>query len=143
MTVKQISVFIENNTGKLKKAINAISTQGINIRALSIADGSQFGILRLILTDNEKAKRVLSDGGFIVRESDVIVVGIPDEPNGLNALLETLEEENINLEYVYAFANSNTEDAVVVIKVEDYDKALKLLEKHDANLFDEEDIANL
>ena len=143
MTVKQISVFIENNAGKLKKAINTISSEGINIRALSIADGAEFGILRLILTDNDKAKDVLTKGGFIVRETEVIVIGIPDEPNGLNTLLDVLEGENINLEYVYAFANNKTHDAVVVIKVENYDKALKVLRNHEAKLYDEGDIENL
>ncbi|WP_461461807.1 acetolactate synthase [Methanobrevibacter sp.] len=143
MVVKQISVFIENTEGRLKKAINVISSEGINIRALSIADGAEFGILRLIVTDNEKTKKILQNNGFIVRENEVIVIGIPDEPNGLNTLLETLEGEKINLEYVYAFANNKTDEAVVVIKVEDYQKAKKLLESNNANLFDENDIANL
>ncbi len=143
MVVKQISVFVENSEGKLKKAINEISKEGINIRALSIADGTEFGILRLIVTDNEKTKKTLQNEGFIVKESEVIVIGIPDEPNGLNSLLEILEGENINLEYVYAFANNKTDEAVVVIKVENYEKAKKLLESNNANLFDEKDIANL
>lgn len=143
MVVKQISVFVENSEGKLKKAINEISKEGINIRALSIADGAEFGILRLIVTDNEKTKKTLQNEGFIVKESEVIVIGIPDEPNGLNSLLEILERENINLEYVYAFANNKTDEAVVVIKVENYEKAKKLLESNNANLFDEKDIANL
>ncbi len=143
MVVKQISVFVENSEGKVKKAINEISKEGINIRALSIADGTEFGILRLIVTDNEKTKKTLQNEGFIVKESEVIVIGIPDEPNGLNSLLEILEGENINLEYVYAFANNKTDEAVVVIKVENYEKAKKLLESNNANLFDEKDIANL
>lgn len=143
MVVKQISVFVENSEGKVKKAINEISKEGINIRALSIADGAEFGILRLIVTDNEKTKKTLQNEGFIVKESEVIVIGIPDEPNGLNSLLEILERENINLEYVYAFANNKTDEAVVVIKVENYEKAKKLLESNNANLFDEKDIANL
>ena len=143
MVVKQISVFVENSEGKVKKAINEISKEGINIRALSIADGTEFGILRLIVTDNEKTKKTLQNEGFIVKESEVIVIGIPDEPNGLNSLLEILEGENINLEYVYAFANNKTNEAVVVIKVENYEKAKKLLESNNANLFDEKDIANL
>ena len=128
MVVKQISIFIENTEGRIKKAINSISSKGINIRALSVADGSKFGILRLIVTDNKKSKELLEKEGFIVRETEVIVIGIPDKPNGLNELLETLETEKINLEYIYAFANNKTDEAVVVIKVEDYEKAKKLLE---------------
>ncbi|MDD5959192.1 MAG: acetolactate synthase [Methanobrevibacter wolinii] len=143
MVVKQISIFIENTEGRIKKAINSISSKGINIRALSVADGSKFGILRLIVTDNKKSKELLEKEGFIVRETEVIVIGIPDKPNGLNELLETLETEKINLEYIYAFANNKTDEAVVVIKVEDYEKAKKLLESKNAHLFDEEDIENL
>ena len=143
MVVKQISIFIENTEGRIKKAINSISSKGINIRALSVADGSKFGILRLIVRDNKKSKELLEKEGFIVRETEVIVIGIPDKPNGLNELLETLETEKINLEYIYAFANNKTDEAVVVIKVEDYEKAKKLLESKNAHLFDEEDIENL
>ena len=139
----QISVFIENKEGRIKKAIDTLANAGVNIRALSVGDTTKYGILRLIVSDNEKAIKSLEDDGFIVKESEVIVIGIPDEPNGLNSLLEILERENINLEYVYAFANNKTDEAVVVIKVENYEKAKKLLESNNANLFDEKDIANL
>ena len=139
----QISVFIENKEGRIKKAIDTLANAGVNIRALSVGDTTKYGILRLIVSDNEKAIKSLEDDGFIVKESEVIVIGIPDEPNGLNSLLEILEGENINLEYVYAFANNKTDEAVVVIKVENYEKAKKLLESNNANLFDEKDIANL
>ena len=83
MVVKQISVFIENKEGRMKKAINTLAQENINIRALSIADTTKYGILRLIVSDNEKAIEALEKDGFIVREDDVIIVAVPDEPNGL------------------------------------------------------------
>ena len=118
MNVKQLSVFLENKEGKLKKAVNAMSQAGVNIRALSIAlsiaDSSKYGILRLIVSDNETAINALKEEKFTVKETDVIVVGVKDEPNGLNTMLEILEKEGINVEYLYAFVSSKTEEAIVV-----------------------------
>ena len=118
MNVKQLSVFLENKEGKLKSAVDAISSEGINIRALSIADSSKYGILRLIVSDNEKAIKALEERKFVVKETDVIVVGVKDEPNGLNSVLEVLEEANINVEYLYAFVSTQVDEAIVVMKIE-------------------------
>ena len=117
MNVKQLSVFLENKEGKLKSAVDAISSKGINIRALSIADSSKYGILRLIVSDNEKAIKALEERKFVVKETDVIVVGVKDEPNGLNSVLEVLEEANVNVEYLYAFVSTQVDEAIVVIKI--------------------------
>ena len=143
MVVKQISVFIENKEGRIKKAVNAISKEGINIRALSLADNTKYGILRLIVSDNEKAKEVLKASNFIVKETEVIVVGVKDEPNGLNSTLEIFENANINVEYLYAFVSSKTDEAIVVIKIEDYEAGIKALSNENANILSEEDINNL
>ena len=143
MVVKQISVFIENKEGRIKKAVNEISKEGINIRALSLADNTKYGILRLIVSDNEKAKEVLKAANFIVKETEVIVVGVKDEPNGLNSTLEIFENANINVEYLYAFVSSKTDEAIVVIKIEDYESGIKALTDKNANLLSEEDINNL
>lgn len=83
MAVKQISIFIENKEGRIKKAIDTLAQQNINIRALSIADTTKYGILRLIVSDNKKAIAALEDNGFVVRENEVIIIAVPDEPNGL------------------------------------------------------------
>ena len=112
MVVKQISVFIENKEGRMKKAINTLAQENINIRALSIADTTKYGILRLIVSDNEKAIEALEKDGFIVRENDVIIVAVPDEPNGLNTTLAIFDEKGINLDYLYAFVSSKTEKAI-------------------------------
>ena len=117
MVVKQISVFIENKEGRMKKAINTLAQENINIRALSIADTTKYGILRLIVSDNEKAIEALEKDGFIVREDDVIIVAVPDEPNGLNTTLAIFDEKGINLDYLYAFVSSKTEKAIVVMRL--------------------------
>ena len=96
MAVKQISIFVENKEGRIKKAIDTLARAGINIRALSIADTTKYGILRLIVSDNEKAIEALENDGFIVKENEVIVLAVPDEPNGLNSTLAIFDEKDIN-----------------------------------------------
>ena len=140
MSVKQVSVFLENKEGKLKKADNAMSQAGVNIRALSIADSSKYGILRLIVSDNETAIKALKEEKFTVKETEVLVVGIKDEPNGLNSVLEILEKESINVEYLYAFVSTKVEEAIVVFKIENYEDGLKALENAGANLLSNEDL---
>ena len=143
MSVKQLSVFIENKEGKLKKAVNAMSQAGVNIRALSIADSSKYGILRLIVSDNETAIEALKAEKFTVKENDVIVVGIKDEPNGLNSTLEILEKAEINVEYVYAFVSTKVDEAIVVFKIENYEDGLKALNEANANILYEDDLAKI
>lgn len=140
MSVKQLSVFLENKEGKLKKAVNAMSQKGVNIRALSIADSSKYGILRLIVSDNETAIEALKAEKFTVKETDVIVVGVKDEPNGLNTILEILEKESINVEYLYAFVSTKVDEAIVVFKIEDYDAGIKALEDGGATILTKEDL---
>lgn len=120
-----------------------MSQAGVNIRALSIADSSKYGILRLIVSDNEVAIKALKEEKFTVKETDVIVVGVKDEPNGLNTMLEILEKESINVEYLYAFVSSKTDEAIVVVKIENYEDGVKALKDADANLLSKEDLAEL
>lgn len=140
MKNKQISVFIENKEGRLKKAIDILSKENINIRALSIADTTKFGILRLIVSDTEKAKEILEKNNFIVKENEVIVVEVPDEPNGLNTVLGYLDDENINVEYIYAFVSKKTDEAIVVMRLENIEEGIKVLKNKNANLLTDEDI---
>ena len=143
MVVKQISVFIENKEGRMKKAINTLAQENINIRALSIADTTKYGILRLIVSDNEKAIEALEKDGFIVREDDVIIVAVPDEPNGLNTTLAIFDEKGINLDYLYAFVSSKTEKAIVVMRLKHMDEAIALLKDSDAHILEKKDIEDL
>ena len=143
MVVKQISIFVENKEGRIKKAIDTLAKENINIRALSIADTTKYGILRLIVSDNEKAIEALEKDGFIVKENDVIIVAVPDEPNGLNSTLAIFENQDINLEYLYAFVSSKTDEAIVVMRLENMEKAIKVLENSNAKLLDSEDIKEI
>ena len=139
----QISVFIENKEGRIRKAIDTLAKAGINIRALSVADTSKYGILRLIVSDNEKATMALEKDGFIVKENEVIVVTVPDEPNGLNSTLTVLDDADINIEYIYAFVGNDPGEAIVAIKVEDTQKAIEVFEKNNAKILKKEDIEKI
>ncbi|WP_406534872.1 amino acid-binding protein [Methanobrevibacter sp.] len=143
MAVKQISIFVENKEGRIKKAINTLALENINIRALSIADTTKYGILRLIVSDNEKAIEALERDGFIVKENEVIILAVPDEPNGLNSTLAVFDEKGINLEYLYAFVSSKTDEAIVVMRLENMEKAIEALQDSNVKILDENDIKEL
>ncbi len=143
MTVKQISIFVENKEGRIKKAIDTLAKENINIRALSIADTTKYGILRLIVSDNEKAIEALENDGFIVKENEVILLSVPDEPNGLNSTLAVFDETGINLEYLYAFVSSKTDKAIVVMRLENMEKAINALNKNNIKILDTQDIKDL
>ena len=143
MVVKQISIFVENKEGRIKKAIDTLAKENINIRALSIADTTKYGILRLIVSDNEKAIEALEKDGFIVKENDVLIVAVPDEPNGLNSTLAIFENQDINLEYLYAFVSSKTDEAIVVMRLENMEKAIEALKESNVRILDENDIKEL
>ncbi|MBZ2166910.1 ACT domain-containing protein [Methanobacterium spitsbergense] len=128
MKLKQISIFLENREGRLLKALNILSMAKINIRALSIADTSEFGILRMIVPEPERAKEILEEANFVVKVNDVIAVGVSDEPGGLESILEALNKLNINIEYLYAFVEKKRDNAIVVIRTENIDEGIKALE---------------
>src|SRR5208282_3256967 len=127
MKVKQISIFLENKKGRLYEAIDTLAKEKINIRALSIADTSEFGILRLIVPEPDKAKKALEKSGFTVRENNVISIGVSDQPGGLSEALKVLNDAQINVEYLYAFVEKTAQKAVVVIRTENADAAVKAL----------------
>ena len=143
MAVKQISIFVENKEGRIKKAIDTLAKENINIRALSIADTTKYGILRLIVSDNEKAISALEKDGFIVKENEVIILAVPDEPNGLNSTLAVFDEKGINLEYLYAFVSSKTDEAIVVMRLENMEKAIDALNESNVKILDAKDIKDL
>ncbi|UCG79959.1 MAG: ACT domain-containing protein [Desulfobacterales bacterium] len=127
MRVEQISVFLENRAGRLAEITRVLGDAGVNIRALSLADTSDFGILRLIVNDNDKATAVLKERGFTVGKTNVVAVEVEDSPGGLNQILEILSKENINVEYMYAFVQHTGENAVIIFRFDDTDVAVKLL----------------
>lgn len=127
MKVKQLSIFLENRKGRMRKALSVLEDNGVNIRAMSIADVSDFGILRLIVPVPDKAKELLEKNNFLVKIGDVIAVEMSDKPGGLNAILKILDDSNINLDYLYAFVGDKKEKAIVLVHPEDVDGGIKAL----------------
>jgi hypothetical protein len=127
--VKQISLFLENKKGRLAHVCRVLGNAGINIRALSIADTTDFGVLRLIVNDPDKAYQVLKEQSFVVSLTDVLAIQVPDSPGGLAGLLETLDKNEVNVEYAYAFIGTAMKDALVIIRVENPTEAVSILEK--------------
>jgi hypothetical protein len=127
MKAEQISVFIENKSGRLAEVARILGEVGVNIRALSLADTSDFGILRLIVNDRELAKQVLKDNGFTVSKTAVVAIEVPDRPGGLSEILHTLDSAAINVEYMYAFVERCNENAVIIFRFDETEKAIELL----------------
>jgi hypothetical protein len=138
MSVKQLSVLAENKNGALYEITNILSTAGINLRAFSIADTQNYGILRLIVSDPRTAAMALSTEGKIVNVTDVVSVQIPDEKGGLASLLRVLTEADISVEYLYAFVASTADAAYVVLRVEDNAKTEALLTEKGFTLLTDE-----
>lgn len=128
MLVKQISVFLENKEGRVAQVTQILSESDINIRALSIADTTEFGILRLIVDKPEVAEKALRDEGFTVSITEVIAVSIKDEPGGLAKALKMLHDDKISVEYIYAFISKTSHKANVILRVEECERAIKSLE---------------
>ena len=143
MFVEQISIFIENTEGRLAEVTAILRDANVNIRALSLADTTDFGVLRLIVNDNDKAEQALKKEGFTVGRTKVMAVEIDDEPGGLNKVLDPLCENEINVEYMYAFANPQCKDAIMMFRFNDYGKALKILDQKNIKVFTRQEITNL
>lgn len=128
MRAEQISVFLENKAGRLSEVTRILSEAGVNIRALSLADTSDFGILRLIVNDNNKAKEALKKHGFTVGKTDVVAVEVDDRPGGLHRILDILHRSNVNVEYMYAFVQQSGDNAVIIFRFDNLDEAIKVLQ---------------
>ena len=118
MKIRQISVFLENKVGRVLELTDVLGKNNINIRALSLADTSDFGILRLIVDNIDKTLKVLKEKGFIIKESYVVVVEVPDKPGGLSSVLKVLGEKGINIEYMYAFFEQPENKALLIFRFE-------------------------
>jgi hypothetical protein len=136
MRVEQISVFLENRAGRLAEITRVLGDAGVNIRALSLADTSDFGILRLIVSDNDKAKEALKEHGFTVGKTSVVAVEVEDRPGGLNRILEILSKEGVNVEYMYAFVQHSGSNALMIFRFDDIDAAVKLLLDNDIKVLE-------
>ncbi len=142
MRVRQISVFLENRSGRLAKIASALGNAGINIRAMSLADTSDFGILRLVVTDADKAAAILKDHGFTVRISHVVAAMLPDVPGALGNLLTLMEHAGLNVEYMYAFIQTS-EEAVLIFRFDDLEKAIDVMVENDIMILDEKKVLAL
>jgi len=127
MKVEQISVFLENKSGRLAEVTNILSRAGVNIRALSLADTADFGILRLIVNQGDLAKQVMKENGFTVGKTEVVALEVPDRPGGLAEILKILHEAGINVEYMYAFVQRSGDNAVIIFRFDEIDKAISVL----------------
>ncbi|MBF4467987.1 MAG: acetolactate synthase [Methanobrevibacter arboriphilus] len=143
MKISQLSIFLENKEGRLWNALDALANGGVNIRALSLADTSDFGILRIIVHDPEKAKKILEENDFIVKIIDVVGVELDDTPGGLANVLKLLNENNINLEYIYAFTHEKTEKAILLLQSKDLDILINVLENNNVNIVPSKEVYNL
>ncbi len=143
MKVKQISIFLENKSGRLAQVTKVLGENGINIRALSIADTTDFGILRLIVNDPDKAYQVLKQDGFTLSATDVIAVEVTDRPGGLAGVLQILDQAKINIEYLYAFLQKSSAAALVVFRVEQLEEAIKTLQESGTRILSGEEVYKL
>ena len=137
MSVKQISIFIENKKGKLAQATKFIASHDINLKALSIADTQDFGILRMIVDDTDKAKQALAAIGCFTTVSDVLAAEIPDTPGAMTELIGKVAETGLNIEYTYAFISPVNRKAYIVLRIKDIDGAAKALKAKGIVLADE------
>jgi len=141
--IKQLSVFIENTPGRLADFTQLLGENQIDLVALSIADTSQYGILRGIVADYEKALKLICEAGYTARLTNVLAVSVSDEPGGLARVLKILNENEIGIEYLYSFVRHTDQNALVIMRVEDLEKAAKLLEQSGVVMLAQEEVKNL
>ncbi len=140
MLIEQLSVFVENEKGKLIKITSVLREAQVDIKALSLADTAEYGILRIIVDDPEKAFEALKEDGHTVSITKVIAIGVKDSPGGLCGALETLAEAGINVDYLYAYVSRNRNHAYVIIRVEDNEKAVEVLQTAGIRILKKDDI---
>jgi len=140
--IKQISVFLENKKGRLSEVTKTIADNGIDIKALTLADTKDFGVLRLIVTDPDKCVKILKESNFVAQETEVIAIEIEDAPGGLSKILELLNSNDVNIEYIYATIEKVKNKAIVIFRIEEKDKAREVLSKNGINIYEMRDIIN-
>ena len=140
MRTKQISVFLENRRGRLADVTRLLAERQINIRALCVAETVDYGVLRLVVNDPDRACKALAEEGFTVTETDVLAVEVADQPGGLSQVVEPLAKADINVEYLYAFVGRSGGKAIVVFRVEDLDGAIELLKQQGVRMLKAEEV---
>ena len=143
MQVEQISVFLENKSGRLSEVTAILTESNVNIRALALADTSDFGVLRLIVDDTEKALQAMKNSGFTVSKTNVVAVEVADRPGGLHDILTMLHEAGLNVEYMYAFVHASGNNAVMLFRIEQDQMAIELLKSKGVTVIDGEQLYSL
>jgi len=143
MKVEQISIFLENKSGRVAEVTNVLAEAGINIRALALADTADFGILRLIVNDTDKANRVLKEKGFTSAKTEVLAVEVPDKPGGLAGIMNIMKDEGINVEYMYAFVEKSGVNALIICRFDNLEKAVEVLQKRGVRILSGEEVSAL
>jgi len=134
MLVKQVSIFVENTTGRLADVTRILADAGIDLKAATIADAADFGILRCIVEDADAAKKILNEKGFNASVSEVIAVSLDNKPGGFHRVLQILADEKIGVKYIYSTIKSAVGEAVIMMKAADNDKAIEVLKANDVKL---------
>jgi len=143
MKVEQITVFLENRSGRLADVAALLADAGVNIRATALADAADFGILRLIVNDTEKANQVLKTHGFAVSKTHVVAVAVPDQPGGLAQILAAIKSAQLNVEYMYAFVHRRAVDATILFRFDDIDRAVESLQAAGVRMLSGEEIYSI
>ena len=143
MKIKQLSIFLQNEIGSLSKPLETLSENNINIRAMSMADTSEFCILRLVVDNPDKGKEILEKNNFLVKITDIIGVEMNDTPGGLTSVLKTLKDSNINLEYLYAFTHDKSNKAILLLHSDNIADLIKTLTDNNINIVPSDDVYNL
>lgn len=136
MRVKQLSVFLENQAGRIAEVTSVLAEANVNIKALSIADTSDFGVLRMIVDKTDDALKALNAKGLTVGQTDVLAIEVEDKPGGLHHILNLLRQKDINVEYMYAFVQQSAQNAVMIFRFDHLDEAVKVLAANGINVLD-------
>ena len=143
MKITQISVFLENKKGRLYDAVRILGQEGIDIKTLTIAENENFGILRMIVDKPQEALEALKAHQFVASVTDIVAVEVGDHPGGLAKVLKVLDENKINIEYMYAFVEKRADKAILVFRFDDLDKAIKVLAANSIGVIGKKDMGNL
>ena len=143
MKIKQLSIFLQNRMGSLAKPLEVLTVADVNIRAMCMADTSEFGILRLVVDNPEKGKEALEQNNFLVKMTEIIGVEMNDSPGGLTSVLNTIKENDIDLEYLYAFTHEKKDKAILLLHTDDIDGLINILNKNNITIVPSEEVYNL
>jgi len=143
MLVKQLSIFLENKVGRLKEVTQILKDNNVNIRSLTVSDTTDFGILRIIVDNCDKAEKALKDQGYTFNKTDVLAVEIKDEPGGLNEVLEVIDNHGLNIEYLYAFVHSRQDMAINIFRFDNLEEAIKVLTDNNIKVIEGKELYQL